>query len=183
MMRKEYRVTSQPVSILLDKGVVRRIYEARVRRAQKKAPNSEQLESLEVFARLLSPSYQLFISESTANVLQLRRPQLARFILDKTSVLQKGRYQRRWARRLRSFVFTREDAVMVAYGSFGVGSVDRQLGVDYFITTDTALVTNFHTRFSEIQARFTPMVMQLPEPYRNVSLPQILTPATVLAHW
>lgn len=94
-----------------------------------------------------------------------------------------GRYQRRWARRLRGFVFTREDAVMVAYGSFGTARTQNLLGVDYLVTTDFGMVTNFNMRFSEIKNRFDAMVAYLPEPYRQATLPQVLTPQTILTQW
>lgn len=177
------RLISHPASILLDKGVVRRVYEAQFRRAEGRLPTPEQMEATEAFAQLIQSSYSLFIAEASANVLQLRRPQFARLILNRTAVLSKGRYQRRWARRLRSFVFTREDAVIVSYGSFGQAPARNQLGVEMIVTTDFRMVTNYQTHFAAIKDRFDQMVVHLPAPYQQATLPQVITPHTILTQW
>ncbi len=176
-------MTLNLASILLDKGVVRRVYEAQLRRSQGRLPTPEQMEAVEAFAQLVQASYQLHIAEASANILQRRRPQFAKTILLHTAVLNKGRYQRRWARRLRSFVFTREDAVIVAYGSFGVGPAQSERGADYIVTTDLRMVTNFHTHFAAIKHRFDQMIVHLPAPYQQAALPQIITPHTILTRW
>lgn len=178
-----YPTSIPPAKILLDKGVVRRVYEAQFRRSEGRLPTSEQMEATEAFAQLVQASHQLFIAETSANVLQLRRPQFARLILNRTAVLRKGRYQRRWARRLRDFVFTREDAVIVSYGSFGQAAAQNQLGVEYVVTTDLRMVTNYQTRFAEINDRFDQMVVNLPAPYQQATLPQVITPQAILTEW
>jgi hypothetical protein len=138
------------------------------------------MEAVEVFARLRSPDKQLYITEESSHVLQLRQPQLAKLILNNTKALQKGRYLRRWARRLREYGFSREDAVILAYGSFGVDLKAQSRGVGMIVTGDLKLVTNFNARFAEIKERFDQMILNLPAPYRSLSLPQVVTPATVL---
>lgn len=64
----------QPSSVLLDKGIVRRVYEAQVRRAGGLLPTPLQLEALEVFARLRLLAHWLYITKQSANVLQRRQP-------------------------------------------------------------------------------------------------------------
>ncbi|MEK7830092.1 MAG: hypothetical protein AAB401_03355 [Acidobacteriota bacterium] len=103
--------------------------------------------------------------------------------MDNTKTLRKGRYLRRWARRLRDYVFTREDAVILAYGSFGIDPDSRCLGADAIVTGDLKMVTNLNTRQAEIKERFDRMAENLPEPYRSASLPEIVTPAIVLSEW
>ncbi|MBO0861014.1 MAG: hypothetical protein J2P21_21530 [Chloracidobacterium sp.] len=53
---------------------------------------------------------------------------------------------RRWARRLRDFVFSPEDAVIIAYGSFGLDLQTGLVGIDALITNDNHLATNYRTR-------------------------------------
>jgi len=47
--------------------------------------------------------------------------------------LQKGRYLRRWARRLRALMFAPEDAIVVAYGSFGIDERLPSIGVEAIV--------------------------------------------------
>jgi len=151
-MLKETKLTFQPSRLLFDKGVVRRIYEAQFRRSQRELPTPLQMEAVEAFARLRSPDKQLYITEESLHVLQLRQPQLAKLVLNHTQALRKGRYLRRWARRLREYAFSREDAVILAYGSFGVDLDAPSIGVDVIVTGDLKLVTNFNTRSAEIKS-------------------------------
>ncbi|MEW6207659.1 MAG: hypothetical protein AB1631_04780 [Acidobacteriota bacterium] len=174
---------SQPLSVLFDKGVVRRVYEAQVRRAQGRLPTLLQMEAVEAFARLRTPNNRLYITEESANVLQLRQPRFAKLILNDTKAIRKGRYLRRWARRLRDFAFSREDAVVLAYGSFGLEIDSQSIGVEVIVSGDLGLVTNFNTRSAEIKERFDQMALNLPLPYRSLSLPKVVTPATVLTDW
>lgn len=174
---------SRPGSILLDKGVVKRVYENRARLADGRPPTLAQAEAAGVYFRLRALNLQLYITRETENVLLLRPPAYAARILSRTQALRKGRYLRRWARRLRDYVFTREDAIIIAYASFGVDLAVGKLGVDAIVTTDLHLARNFHTRHSEIQKRFDLMIENLPEPYHKLTLPEAVTPAIVLSKW
>ena len=176
-------MTSQPSSILLDKGVIRRIYEFQVRVAKGLSPTPSQIEAVKVLVRLQHARNQLHITQQSANILQRRQPQYAKAILSGTGALQKGRYLRRWARRLREYAFSREDAVILAYGSFGVDLKAQSIGVGVIVTADLKLVTNFNARSAEVKERFDQMTLNLPTPYRSLSLPEVVTSATVLTDW
>ena len=167
----------------IDKNLVRRIYENRVRLAAGEPPTLLQAEAANAYARLRALNQRLYLTQETHQVLQLRPPLYAARILAQTQALKKGRYLRRWARRLRDFVFSREDAVILAYGSFGIAPGSQSVGVNVIITGDLRLVTNFNTRFAGIKERFDQMVPNLPEPYRRLSLPEVVATATVLADW
>jgi hypothetical protein len=180
---KETKLTSPPFSLLLDKGVVRRIYEFQVRIAKGTTPTPLQIEAVKVWLMLQRLRGQLYIAQESANLPQLRPPRYANTILQNTKPLRKARYLRRWARRLRDFVFTREDAAIVATGSFGLDAETGNLGVGHIVTTDLAMVTNFNTRFAEIKDRFDQMVVNLPAPYQQAILPQVITPQTILTEW
>ncbi len=168
-------------NVLLDKGVVRRYYEAQVRLAEGALPTASQREARKVFARLAADQSQHYITKETANVLALRPPQYAEHILSTTLRLQKARYLRRWARRLRSYMFSPEDAVMLAYCNFGVDELRQLPFIEALLTGDVRLLNNFNENQTKIQARFERMTRALPEPFKRLRLPAVLTPRILLA--
>lgn len=158
----------QPRSVLFDKGVIRRVYERRVRLALGKSPTPSQVEAANVYAQLGTRTTRLYITEQTAHIL-LRRPELfAAPLLAETHALQKGRYLRRWARRVRTLTFSPEDAIVVAYGSFGMDVSLLRLGVEVIVTNDLRLAAHFRDRYAEIAHRFSEMITQLPAPYTTL---------------
>ena len=179
---RETKLTSPPGSALLDKGIVRRVYEARVRMALGHPPTLLQAEAANAYARLRGLDVRLYITLQTAHILHGRPAVFAAAVLNQTHTLQKARYLRRWARRLRAFGFSPEDAIVIAYGSFGVDMHIQQVGVEAVITNDLKLAANFGTRYQEINARFAQMVLNLPEPYRTLMLPQVLTTIELLTN-
>lgn len=166
-------------SVLLDKGVIRRIYERRVRLAKGRKPTEAQKESASVFDVLRRRS-QICITHQTANILRTRPQRFASALLAFTIELQKGPYHRRWARRLRELSFSREDAVVLAYGNFGVNSVSNPVTVQTVVTTDQKLVANYNYRQAEIESRFMQMTQNLAEPYSKLKLPEVLSVASYL---
>lgn len=175
------QITSVPAkSVLLDKGVVRRIYERRVRLAKGRKPTEAQRESASAFDMLHRRGIQINITHQTANILRTRPPRFASSLLTLTTELQKGPYHRRWARRLREQSFSREDAVILSYGSFGVNSESNLAAIQTIITTDQKLVANYDHRKSEIESRFAQMIQNLAEPYSMLDLPEVLSVANYL---
>lgn len=173
--------TFQPTSLLFDKGVIRRVYERRVRLALGKPPTVLQVEAANSYAYVANIATHLYITEQTANILKRRTQIFAEPFLAETRPLKKARYLRRWARRLTDFAFSHEDAIVLAYGSFGLDVESRTIGVDAIITTDVRLAQQYERRHSEIKNRFEEMIVNLPEAYAVLSLPQVLTTAAVLA--
>jgi hypothetical protein len=104
-MLRETKLSFQSGSVLLDKGVVRRVYEARIRRALGQPPTLNQAEAANVWSRLRVLDIPLYITEQTEHVLQRRSALFATALLAQTRTLKKGRYLRRWARRLRDLGF------------------------------------------------------------------------------
>jgi hypothetical protein len=123
---------------------------------------------------------RVYITEQTANILKRRTEVFAAPLLAETRPLNKARYLRRWARRLKEFGFSSEDAIILAYGSFGLDVGSQRVGVDAIITTDIRLAEHYNRRYTEIKSRFNDMILNLPESYRRLPLPQIVTTATVL---
>jgi hypothetical protein len=85
-----------------------------------------------------------------------------------------ARYFKRWARRLRDEGFTREDAKVVALGTFGTDEIQSRFGADAVVTGDLRLVRNFDQRRGPIQRRLKAMTAQLPRPYCNAKLPAVV---------
>lgn len=77
-------------------------------------------------------------------------------------------------------MFAPEDAIVVAYGSFGIDLRIPSIGVEATVTTDQRLATHFHTRFAEIAHRFHDMIAQLLTPYAVLTLPAVVTTARIL---
>lgn len=173
-------MTSPPGSVLFDKGVIRRVYEGRVRLAAGATPTLLQVEAAGAYARAASLAGSLWITEQTANVLRLRPSVFALSILSDCGTFRKGRYLRRWARRLCDFGFSPEDAVVLAYGSFGVSADGAQVGADTVVTADLKLALRYENSFAEIERRFGDMVSALPGVYATLTLPRVLTTADVL---
>jgi len=174
-------VSFQPRSVLFDKGVIRRVYERRVRLALGVPPTPAQVEAANIYAQLCTMPRRLYITAQTAHILHRRPPLFAAPFLQETHPLQKGRYLRRWARRLRELRFAPEDAIVVAYGSFGIDLRFSSIGVEVIITNDLRLATHFHAHQGEIAHRFHDMIAQLPAPYAMLTLPAVMTAASILA--
>ncbi|MGE0128886.1 MAG: hypothetical protein AB7U82_12470 [Blastocatellales bacterium] len=134
-----------------------------------------------VFRRLSHRAVQLYITAECANNLQRRQPRYAKTILNRAETLRKGLYLRRWARRLRSFGFSPEDAVVVAYASFGLGSHSRIANVEAIVTNDLKLANNFKAQKANIEDRFKRMTSDLLDPYSSLTLPEVMTTADALA--
>lgn len=171
---------SLPSSVLFDKGVIRRVYEHRVRLLLGKPPTLLQIEAANAYERVNSLTNSLWITEQTANILNLRTPTIARLLLADCRTLRKGRYLRRWARRLRGFDFSPEDAIVVAHGSFGIADDLTQIGAEMIVTIDLKLAARYEENFSDIERRFRDMVSALPAAYATLTLPRVMTTADVL---
>lgn len=78
-------------------------------------------------------------------------------------------------------MFAPEDAIVVAYGSFGIDSRVASVGVEAIITNDLKLATHFSMRSAEIAYRFHEMIAQLPAPYSMLMLPNVVTTVSILA--
>jgi hypothetical protein len=101
-------------------------------------------------------------------------------LLPHLRLLKRGRYLRRWGRRLTEEGLSPEDAVIVSHGSFGIDEEMETFGAEVVLTTDLALKTHYERSFARISQRFERMTGQLQIPYRNARLPSILTPEEVL---
>lgn len=167
-------------TFLLDKSVVRRLYEARLRLQAGRVPMPDQVISTRVFEALISASKRMYMTQETHHSALKRSPIVGDFILPLIIPLSKGRYLKRWARRLRELSLTREDALIVANATFGLDASQQTLGADVIITLDQGLIRKFNDVFNLAQTRLKRMTSHLHPPYSNATLPAVLTPVEVL---
>lgn len=88
--------------------------------------------------------------------------------------LQAGRYLRRWS-RLAEEGFSREDALILSYASFGFDAIEETFGVEMVLTNDLRMQERYERDFPRIEKRFTRMTCQLREPYRGATLPEVVS--------
>jgi hypothetical protein len=115
-----------------------------VRLALGEPPTVLQVEAANSYAYIATIAKHLYITEQTSNILKRRTPIFAAPLLDDTRPLRKARYLRRWARRLTEFGFSSEDAIVLAYGSFGLDVESRTVGVEAIITSDIRLADRYN---------------------------------------
>jgi hypothetical protein len=161
-------------SFLLDKSVARRIVEA-LYHLDDLSPEEELV--LGLWRQLQVERARLFIPVGALHILQ-RFEQLieVRTFLATVEPLESSRYLKRWARRLREYNFTREDALVLALATYGTDSEGDILGVEALITLDQPFLNNFQAHRAELQSRLAAMTNGLPEPYSNARLPVVRHP-------
>ncbi len=161
-------------SFLLDKSVARRIVEA-LGHLDNLSPEEELV--LDLWRQLQVEEARLFIPVGALHILQrFERLIEVRTFLATVEPLESSRYVKRWARRLREYGFTREDALVLALATYGTDSIGGILGVDTLITLDRPFFNNFQTHRAELQSRLAAMTDGLPEPYSNARLPVVQHP-------
>ncbi len=162
---------------LLDKNVVRRAIEGIGKTQIDYNLNDNERSSLSLLLAGEQTDLDLFISIEMANILARygAHPDVQVFLRFIT-VMQPTRYFKRWSRRLRGYDFTREDAKVLALGTFGTNSDATILGVDRIATFDQPLCNHVITRQRHLMERLAAMTPQLDEPYRFAKLPRVLSP-------
>lgn len=159
-------------SYLLDKNVARRIIEALYHLNDL---SDEELLVLEIWHQLQTVDANLFVPVGAINILQHYKHLLeVRTFLATVQPLHTGRYLKRWAGRLRQHRFTREDALILALGTYGTDNEGRILGAYGLITLDKPFIRNFQSQQKILETRLKAMTSQLQSPYRHATLPQVL---------
>lgn len=163
---------------LLDKNVARRTIEALYHLDNL---STEEILVLELWHQLQLEQSRLFVPVGAVNILQRMAHLLeVRTFLATVEPLESGRYLKRWSRRLREHGFTREDALILALGTFGTTAVADILGVDSLITLDQPFINNFRLQQATLTRRLLAMTRQLTEPYRRAKLPMIIHPTELV---
>lgn len=172
---------SNRMRCLLDKVTARRVLEGLLKLAEVRELTEEELFALDLYDRAHTEGIRLFIVPPTESVLQRleslpRYTAIVHLLLNRTEVAQPARYFKRWARRLRSFGFTREDAAVLALATFGTTREADILGMHFVATFDQAMIHQWAAQRATIRARLAAMQQNLPAPYRYASLPQVERP-------
>lgn len=130
--------------LLLDKSVVRRYFEGVSGLARGLALAEEEQQAVVLVHLARGKGQRLFLPIEAFNLLQAHRHQIApaemAMFLKRVEVLYHGRYFKRWARRLREQTFTREDAKVLALGTFGTDEAGQILGVHTIVTYDRSVL-------------------------------------------
>jgi hypothetical protein len=174
--------SNQQPTYLLDKNVIRRAITGIARAEFGRPLTREEDDCLSLLHEARKSNLRLFISIEAFNILQRLSKQLeVQVFLASTEILQAGRYFKRWARRLREYSFTSEDAKILSLGSFGTDEVGELLGVHAVITLDQHFINNYHTNLASLQRRLKAMAAQLSSPFCQATLPDVKRPSEVLA--
>jgi hypothetical protein len=177
---------SVPTRCLLDKVVARRILEGLLKLAEGRDLTEEELWAIDLLWRAKGQDIRLFVTGGTVNILR-RLASLPRYaavvaaFMGRIEEVQPTRYFQRWARRLREFGFTREDAHVLALASFGTGRSRDILGMHFVATYDQPLITQWSLQEDRIRERLEVMRRELQPPYDRVALPQVLRPEEIIS--
>jgi len=161
---------SRSIQCLLDKVVARRSLEGLLKLAEGRDLTEEELWALALLHRAKEQDIRLFVTGGTVNILR-RLEALPRYsavvaaFLRRTEEAQPTRYFKRWARRLRGFGFTREDAHILALASFGTDSSRNVLGVHFVATYDQPLINQWSLQQIKIGERLEAMRRDLQPSY------------------
>ncbi len=169
---------------LLDKVTARHTVEGLFRLTQGQELTREELFALDLLSQATVQTLHLFIVPPTANVLQSlsQLPRYAAVIdlfLGQVKVAVPSRYFKRWARRLRGYGFTREDAAVLALATFSTDANAAILGMHFVATFDQPMINHWASQRAAIQRRLTAMQNDIPMPYRHACLPQVLRPERI----
>lgn len=170
---------------LLDKVTARYTVQGLLKLAEGRELSDEELFTLDLLARSQPPAARLFIAPPSANVTHslARLPRysgVTHYFLERVEVVLPSRYFKRWARRLRSYGFVREDAAILALATFGTDDAGAILGMDLVATYDQPMIQHWSGQREAIQERLTAMQRDLSAPYSHVLLPQVLRPEQIL---
>jgi hypothetical protein len=163
---------------LLDKVTARYILESLLKSREGRSLDINRVSALHFYRLAVNGSSQLFIVPQTAIFLQRvatlpRYQQVVHDFNQHTSVVVPGRYFTRWARRLREYGFTPEDAAVLALATFGINSTAEVVGMHYLATYDQPMINNWSRQYGAIYTRFEAMRQGLSEPYHSTTLPQL----------
>ena len=169
---------------LLDKVTARHIMEGMLKLIEGRTVTPTELFAIYFYQRGRSDGITLFILPQTHNLLK-RLEHLPRYallighFLASTQVAQPARYFKRWARRLREYGFTKEDAEVLALATFGTTLNGDVLGMHLIVTFDQPMINQWHAHRAEIQDRLSNMQRSLEVPYSSVALPTVERPELI----
>ena len=81
---------------------------------------------------------------------------------------------------MRAFGFTREDAAILALGTFSSNTLEKTLGMDYVVTFDQPMINHWQEQQISIQVKLAAMCVDLSAPYNKVRTPQVVAPQAII---
>lgn len=170
---------------LLDKVVARYALQGFFKLADGQAGTNTETFTLDLLERANSQRIELFIVPPTDQVLQqieqlLHYLALIRLFREYVKIARPMCYFSRWARRLREYAFSRENAAILALATFSTDATEEIIGMSAVATYDQPMMTNWSVQQARIQTRFAAMRRDLPEPYNRAALPDVLRPEQII---
>ena len=163
-------------NVLIDKGVIRKLIESFVKVEINIDLTDEQKKASNVFRDIVF-HHKAFITIETYNILRTKfyHQPFYKIIDEIVDVVIPVRYTRRWARRLRQFGISREDAWQVAMSTFCTDKIiqGELINIGIFLTLDKNLVERYLRHKPDIEINFYNMIQNLNFPYSSVLLPKI----------
>lgn len=174
---------SSQTRLLLDKSVVRRYFEGVSALARGLTLTEEEQQAILLVHLAQRKRQRLFLPVEAFHLLQAHAHQIAPaetlMFLKRVEVLYSGRYFKRWARRLRKGTFTREDAKVLALGTFGTDEAGQILGVHMIVTYDRPMLRKWEQERREIAERLLEMTRDLQAPFALARLPEVRLPEDI----
>jgi hypothetical protein len=173
------------IRCLLDKVTARRILEGLLKLAEGRDLTEVELFALDLYQHGRTEEVKLFVVPASELILQ-RLDSLSRYsaiihlFRQSIEVAFPTRYFKRWARRLRDYGFTKEDAAVLALASFGTNEKADILGMNYVATFDQPMIQQWATQQTAIREQFAAMQRNLPPPYDQAFLPQVQRPEYII---
>jgi hypothetical protein len=169
--------------LLLDKNIVRRYLEGVSALARGSTLVDEEQQAILLVHLARQKGRRLFISVEAFNLLQARARQLVPaetlMFLKHVAVLYPSHYFKRWARRLRERTFAREDAKVLALGTFGTGEAGQILGVHTIVTLDRPMLAKWAREQEKLAEWLRDMTCNLQDPFAGATLPHVRLPEDV----
>jgi hypothetical protein len=140
------------------------------------------VETLALWQSAESEGISLCITDSLAYILREHSNHAAiRFVLSATTELGPTRYCRRWARRVCELAgLPYEDAMTLAFGSFGIDQERTMLGTQVVVISDRSILDKYNGHLYELRQRLDGMKTRLPSPLNTASLPVVSLPGALL---
>lgn len=157
--------------------MVRRWFESVIRSNLGQRLTTEQELVVAVLATARSQGVEIFITLETYNILTriLRNSYVAKAIIANSDVLYRSKPFNQWLRDIRrTTTFTREDAKILVYATFGTNISGTIMGCEKVVTLDGGLANEFQLRKDRLGTKLVKLKGRLPWPYQNAKLPQVV---------
>jgi len=137
----------------------------------------EQELVITILAALRSQGAEIYITLETYNILTyiIRNPPITKAIIANVDVLYPTELFKKWLKQItETTTLRKEDAKILAYGSFGTSLSSTILGIDKILTLDKCLQAEFSQKKSELAEKLKTLTKTLPKPCEKAKLPDVI---------